>query len=467
MNADAVTKAPATTPAIAIPAAQLPDVKMPFEGLEAPWEGILTLVLVVAVSMLIWTTILFLRGQRARRNAPEPDELGADRFSWVFIVPALNEEMTIADSVSHLLALPLERRKVIVVDDASDDETPRLVAAIDHPDLVVLRRELPEARTGKAGALNHAYHHLSNLIGSTPREEVITCVVDADGRISTDAPIFAAAQFADDEKLGGLQSLVRIYNRKHILTWFQNIEFGVYGNLFQSGRNAWGTAGMGGNGQYNRLAALDSMADANGPWRDSLSEDQDLGLRLIIAGWNGRQDLRAAVDQQGLPRLRPLLRQRTRWAQGNLQSIGLIDDLLHARHGLVARIETVAYLLMPLWQGIVGAGMLIALYLLVSDTAEVFADNSFKQIAFFYLLGFGGTIMGAIASRAHEGPIGWIKGILIGQVYAFYTWMIWPVLLRSTARQLTDRRGWMKTERVSVEEETEDEPMPVEQRRAA
>lgn len=440
---------------------------MPFEGLDAPWEGILTIVLAVAVSMLIWTTVLFIRGQRARRNAPEPDELGADRFTWVFFVPALNEEMTIIDSVKHLLALPLERRKVIVIDDASDDDTPRLLAAIDHPDLVVLRRDLPDARIGKAGALNYAYTRLTEIVGDTPREEVITCVVDADGRIPSDAPKYAAAQFADDDLLGGLQSLVRIYNRKHLLTWFQNVEFGVYGNLFQSGRNAWGTAGMGGNGQYNRLAALDSVCDENGPWRDSLSEDQDLGLRLIIAGWNGRQDLRAQVEQQGLPKLRPLLRQRTRWAQGNLQSIGLIDDLMHARHGLIARIETVAYLLMPLWQGIIGAGMLVAFYLLVSGDAQVYADNSFKQIAFFYVLGFGGTMMGAIASRAHEGPIGWIKGILIGQVYAFYSWMIWPVLLRSTARQLTDRRGWVKTERVEVEDDAQESPAQLEQRRAA
>ena len=55
----------------------------------------------------------------------------------------------------------------------------------------------------------------------------------------------------------------------------------VDGNLFQAGRNDWGTAGMGGNGQFNRLQALDDVADAVGPWRDRLTEDQDLGLRLI------------------------------------------------------------------------------------------------------------------------------------------------------------------------------------------
>ena len=96
------------------------------------------------------------------------------------------------------------------------------------------------------------------------------------------------------------------------------------------GRNDWGTAGMGGNGQFNRLSALDAVADEHGPWRDRLTEDQDLGLRLLTEGWKGHQDLRATVDQQGLPRLRPLLRQRTRWSQGNLQAFGLTSPVWRA-----------------------------------------------------------------------------------------------------------------------------------------
>ena len=82
----------------------------------------------------------------------------------------------------------------------------------------------------------------------------------------------------------------------------QDNEFAVYGHVYQTGRNGWATAGMGGNGQFNRLSALDWIADHKGPWRDRLTEDQDLGLRLLGCGWQGRQELRAIVDQQGLPR---------------------------------------------------------------------------------------------------------------------------------------------------------------------
>ena len=117
---------------------------------------------------------------------------------------------------------------------------------------------------------------------------------------------------------------MRIYNRNALLTRLQHLEFAIYARVYQAGRNGSGTAGMGGNGQFNRLAALDAVVDGSGPWRNRLTEDQDLGLRLIAAGWHSRQEVRAAVDQQGVPRLRPLFRQRTRWAQGNLQALRLL-----------------------------------------------------------------------------------------------------------------------------------------------
>jgi 1,2-diacylglycerol 3-beta-glucosyltransferase len=360
--------------------------------------------------------------------------------------------VTIADSVERLLSLPVAKRRVIVIDDGSDDRTGEILAAIDHPDLFVLSRRAPNARQGKAAALNYAYRSLADY---EDRAGTIVVIVDADGRLHAEAPHFAAAHFADPA-VGGMQSLVRIYNRRHLLTWLQDVEFGVYGHLFQAGRDHWGTAGMGGNGQFNRLAALDDVADTEGPWRDKLTEDQDLGLRLMAAGWEGRQDLRASVDQQGLSKLRPLFRQRTRWSQGNLQAIALRGEVLRAPVGRAARIEQLAYLLMPFWQGIIGLGLVGGLVVWLTGVAEFWGSGPLWQLGFFYLLAYGGTVMGCIAARSESGPLGWLRGFLIAQVYTPYTWFLWPVLLRSIARQLSDRGEWAKTER----EPLEDAPAP-------
>jgi 1,2-diacylglycerol 3-beta-glucosyltransferase len=417
-----------------------------FDGLPLGWQALFSVAFVVVVAMFCWNAMLFVRAWRSDevRDDDGPDPAAA--FWWVFLVPALDEEITIRDSVDRLLAIPVARKLVVVIDDASDDATPEILRTIDHPDLVVFRRDLPNARIGKAAALNAAYQSLGDRLGAVDRSQVIVVVVDADGRLHPQAPARAARHFADPE-VGGLQSLVRIYNRRHLLTWLQDVEFGVYGSLFQAGRNGWGTAGMGGNGQFNRLRALDDIAEGPGPWRDRLTEDQDLGLRLIARGWKSHQDLGAIVDQQGLPRLRPLLRQRTRWSQGNLQAIGLVGPVWRAPFPVGARIEALAYLLMPFWQGIVGLALLGALWLAIDGTAPFWGGGPTWQLVFVYVLAFGGTVLGCIAARRHDGIQGWILGFLIGHVYALYTWLIWPVLARSTARQVRRRGDWSKTRR--------------------
>jgi cellulose synthase/poly-beta-1,6-N-acetylglucosamine synthase-like glycosyltransferase len=310
---------------------------------------------------------------------------------------------------------------------------------------MVIRRELSHARRGKAAALNHAYRVIARGLRAD-HDRVIVVVVDADGRLHPDAPAYAAAHFADPT-VGGVQSRVRIYNRRHLLTWMQDVEFGVYGSLFQTGRNDWGTAGMGGNGQFNRLRALDAVADEHGPWRDRLTEDQDLGLRLLTEGWKGRQDLRAIVDQQGLPRMRPLLRQRTRWSQGNLQAFGLAGAVWRSPFPTGSRLELLAYLMMPIWQGVIGVALVSAFVLAVLGIAPFWGGGPTWQLLVVYLLAFGATVLGCVAAKRDDGVHGWVLGFLIGHLYALYTWLIWPVLTRSVFRQITHRGSWAKTKR--------------------
>jgi 1,2-diacylglycerol 3-beta-glucosyltransferase len=416
----------------------------PFNGI--PWlaQIILIVAFVVIVAMCAWTVALFVRGRRAVARAPEPAEAAADAFTWVFLVAAMNEEITIGDSVERLLALEVVKRRIIVIDDGSDDRTPEILAGFDHPDLSVLRRDLPNARKGKGQGLNAAYHRVRELLPDADHERVIVVVVDADGRISPDALPFVAAHF-EDPAVGGVQTLVRIYNRGGFLTNMQDVEFSIYGNVYQAGKNREGTAGMGGNGQFNRLTALDSVVEDSGPWRNRLTEDQDLGLRLLAAGWRSHQEVRAEVHQQGVPRLRPLLRQRTRWAQGNLQSIDLLGATLRAPFSLWARLEESFYLFMPLWQSLVGLGFLTAIVLWL--TGQVGLVPSAETLPLVYVLGFSNGVLGCFAARQASGWRSWLRAILVAHLYALYTWILFPVLVRSLARQATTRRDWSRTDR--------------------
>lgn len=428
-----------------------PAIALPFEGLPVPFAALYWVALLVICAMLAWTAALFVRGLRWRRGEPEADQPGADRRLWVFLVPALNEAITIRDCVARLEQVRAARKLVVVIDDGSDDATSEILAGLAGPDLIVLRREPPHARQGKAAALNHAYRALDRVLArsGTSRADVIVCVVDADGRIDPEAPSRVAPHFADG-RTGGVQSLVRIYNRRTPLTWMQDVEFGVYGFLYQAGRSAWGTAGMGGNAQFNRLVALDQIAGQAGPWRDRLTEDQDLGLRLIAAGWRSRQALATSVDQQGLGNIRRLFRQRTRWAQGNLQALVHLPVSRRARLPLAARLDLAAYLLMPFLQGVIGLALVAAIYLAATGQAQVYG-GPWYQLLFFYLLGFGGVILGCVARGwAQSGARGGALGFLLAHLYAFYSWLIWPALVSAALRQALGRDGWAKTSREPI-----------------
>ncbi|MEO6866878.1 MAG: glycosyltransferase family 2 protein, partial [Gaiellales bacterium] len=332
--------------------------------------------------------------------------------------------------------------------------TPAILDELAGDDLVVVRRELPEAQRGKSAALNDAWQRLPTLLAEhdMPREQVIVCIIDADGRLAPNAPERVALRMIDPD-VGGVQVLVRIYNRRGPLAWMQDLEFRIMGLLFQGGRSRLGCAGMGGNGQFNRLAALDAVADDEGPWRDVLTEDQDLGLRLLGAGWSLVHDNGTHVEQQGPTRFSVLFRQRTRWAQGNLQAMRLLPSVARTRTlSIPARIEQVAALLMPVWQLVVGSAFALAAWQILVHDVRFFGDAAITTIIFYILLSFSGVVVGcAMQGWRTGGVLGLVVGVLVTPVYALYSWLLWPVLIRAVLRQTFRRRGWVKTEREQVE----------------
>lgn len=436
-----------------------------FEG--SPWWSLpifviaLTLILVSVLSTLILGNRSRSEGRRERDDDREFPELSEADFLWVFVVPALNEEVTIADSVGRLAEVEVSNRVILVVNDGSDDATGEILAGLDPADLTVLTRVPPEAREGKSEALNAAWRYLHARVlaegrwSGWPSDRVIFTIVDADGRLDPRAGRMSW-HFSDPE-VGGVQSLVRIYNRKTPLTWAQDVEFGVFGNLLQRGRMSWGTANMGGNGQFNRLAALDSVAvpDAGGrpgPWRAGrLTEDQDIGLRLLHAGWRGEQARTITVSQQGLNSLRLLYRQRTRWAQGGWQVIDLAGAVLRDRsHGLMAKLSQLWYLATPIVQAWVGLSVVLSIVFLV--TGQVRPHWTIIMAVLFYLFTAVPGIVGVLHARRGRRVRDVVVDLLIAHGYLIYSWLIYPVVYRALLRQLFGVRSWVKTKREALTE---------------
>jgi hypothetical protein len=209
---------------------------------------------------------------------------GAELF-FVFVLPCLNEEKVVLASLRRLPSMPGDNFGVVVVDDGSDDDTAAIVSSVADARVSLLRRTAPDARQGKGEALNAAIGHLTGggLLTGRDHDHVIVVVMDADGRLESRAIAEVSPYFADSA-VGAVQIGVRINNREQSrLARMQDMEFVIHTEVFQRGRRHLGSVGLGGNGQFMRLSALLSLGPS--PWTRSLTEDLDVGVRLLTAGW--------------------------------------------------------------------------------------------------------------------------------------------------------------------------------------
>lgn len=433
--------------------------------------------LVMIVLSFVFLVVLVAKAQRQfagerKRSAAHQDPAETEsEYLWVFMVPALNEAVTITDSVQRLNQVEVTHARILVINDGSDDRTGEILHNLSSTieRLTVLTRVHPNARQGKSEALNDAWRYLHNQVlqhgtyrGWDPHKVIVT-IVDADGRLDPTAGK-VARHFADD-RVGGVQSQVRIYNRESILTVAQDIEFGVFGSVFQLGRTGWGTANMGGNGQFNRLSALDSVAvddpsGRRGPWKSGrLTEDQDIGLRLIHNGWRGEQSTEVTINQQGLNSLRALMRQRTRWSQGTWQVFDLIGVSLRNKNiSLRAKLDQFWYLLTPLVQAWLGLVLVLSIVFLAFRIVE--PQWSWLFAIILYLFAAMPSVAGVLFTHRRRGFKGFVVNIGFAHVYLVYSWIIYPVVYRALFRQITGARSWAKTarERITAEPASQDVP---------
>ena len=381
--------------------------------------------------------------------APSATPGAADEFLFAFLVPALDEERVIGRTLDRLLALPVCHSIVLVIDDGSGDATGKVVDRCGDPRVRLLRRDLPLARRGKGDALNAGFRQLLAEVDGWPADKVIVGIMDADGRLDPQAPARVAEYFAD-ATVGAVQLAVRIYNRHDsALARFQDMEFVTYTDVFQGARDRWGVAGLGGNGQFVRLAAQLDLGRA--PWTDGLTEDLEQGLRLICAGWRSRYCNDVAVHQQGLASARRLLRQRSRWFQGHLQAWRQIRRVI--RNAPLRTVPHLLHLLMAPVLLLANVALLAAF--VVTVTAMAFSPAVRSELATpgvavaWYWLTFALAIFLTASVYARREPgLGRWRALALSHAFAVYSllWMVagyWAI-----GRVLRRRRGWLKTDRL-------------------
>jgi cellulose synthase/poly-beta-1,6-N-acetylglucosamine synthase-like glycosyltransferase len=300
------------------------------------------------------------------------DLLERDIYKPVSIlVPGYNEEVSIVDSVSAVLALQFPEFEVIVVSDGSTDETmPRLIEAfalveqpwdarqdletapvrrtfrsLTHPNLVVVDKE----NGGKADALNAGLNHA---------RYPLFAAVDADSMLDAEAILRATRLFVEDENLVAVGGTIRPLNAAVVedgkvtqlvlpKKWIERFQVLEYARAFFTGRAGWSHFKSlliisGAFGLFRRTAVL----EAGGFLVGTVSEDMELVVRLHKHFRKQKKpySIRFTPDPicwTEVPSdLSTLRKQRNRWHRGLCETLWKHKDMLfnprYGRLGMVA-----------------------------------------------------------------------------------------------------------------------------------
>lgn len=379
------------------------------------------------------------------------------------VVPSHNEEAVIAHTIEALLRQDYEDVTVMVMNDGSKDRTSEIANRYVEHGVMVVDRGPEIAGCGKGAVLNHAYAILCEMVEQShpllrgrQAEDVVICVIDADGQLEPSSLSHVAPYFSDPV-VGGVQIGVRIANAEtNILTRMQDLEFVGFSAMVQEARDLWGAVGLGGNGQFTRLSALQTTGDR--PWSDCLTEDLDLGLTLVKSGWKIRFCPTAWVAQQAVISFRPLFRQRTRWIQGHYQCWQHFEDLVgEGRVPFLTRADLVVYLFMGayIWLVVAGpfSGLLSAAGLISVRTSFLswVSDETTRGIIRFILAIAPFTLFIIVYQTKAARPfkVRWLPAI--GLVFTMYTYTMLISQVWALSRLALGRDAWAKTARVQSE----------------
>ncbi len=363
------------------------------------------------------------------------------------IVPAYNEELVIESTIRSLLSSDYKNYEIIVVDDGSQDGTSKVVAEKFADESRV--KLFTVANAGKAEALNTG---LRQATGD------IIIALDADTLFAPQT-ISALAHRFHDPHMGAIAGNAKVGNRINIVTRWQALEYITSQNM---DRRAFAslnciTVVPGAVGAWRR----DLIEQAGGFPSDTLAEDQDLTLRIRRMGYKIGYEEAAVAWTEAPDRLRPLARQRFRWAYGTLQCMWKHKDALfrplYGTLGFIAMPNVwIFQILFPLISPVMD---LMLVYTLVSTGLDRlqqptgYSSTNLQQVLFYYALFLAIDWISACFAFVLEGRERWrLLWWLFLQRFC-YRQVMYYVMIKSVAMAVRGPVvGWGKLERKATAE---------------
>jgi cellulose synthase/poly-beta-1,6-N-acetylglucosamine synthase-like glycosyltransferase len=288
------------------------------------------------------------------------------------LIPAWNEAVVIRATIERMLQLsyPAERLRIYVIDDASTDSTPEVMAelSVQHPGQVFsLRRE--QGGQGKAHTLNHG---LGIVLGDDWAEAVL--ITDADV-IFTPESLEKMTRHLADPKVGAVSAYIAEGSRdRNYMTRFIAIEYVLSQLAARRAQNVLGAqACLAGGAQLHSRTNLEAIGGRIPT--GTLAEDTVATFESQLHGRRMLFEPHAVVLAEEPRTIDAIWKQRLRWARGNVQ-VSWIYRKVWFRPGRGHHLGNIAFglswfsiFLLPFAMVLSSIG-LIGLLLLQSDLAQ-------------------------------------------------------------------------------------------------
>ncbi|MEX0588518.1 MAG: glycosyltransferase family 2 protein [Cyanobium sp.] len=423
-------------------------------GLAPHWlQGSLRLLPAAILAVLLGgytlRTVLLRAFRSQAQSADLALDLGSEPLPAVDVVVAARDEQAVIGRLVERIAqlrYPEGQLKLWVIDDASTDRTPQVLAELQgsHPFLRVLRREA-DAGGGKSGALNLVLQQLQGRW---------MFVLDADADLQSDT----LERLIPYAEAGGWSAVqlrkAEVNSNTNWLTRGQAMEMALDAVIQQGRLAVGGVVELRGNGQLLRRDALISSGGFN---EDTVTDDLDLSFRLLLDNQPIGLLWDPPVQEEAVLSLAALWRQRQRWAEGGLQRFfDYWPGLLSQRLSRAKKLDLACFFLLQYVLPVVAIADLLGA--LITRTSPTIWPLSF--VAF----GLSGGAVLAGCRRSGEGPPlpemnPWNLTLAIAYLSHWFLVIPW-----TTARMalLPKSLVWAKTMHLG-----EDEDAPIEDPAAA
>ena len=268
---------------------------------------------VVVLTMFCSLTMLITLFRNRSRLFSDPESKNHPSVS--IAVPVYNGAATIGRTLQSLLDLNYPQKpEIIVVDDASKDDTVEVVKRFGNRIRLI---RLAKNSGRKAVPLNVALKHAKGDIFGFIDDDTIA---DRNLLVST-------IGYFENKCVGAVVPAMKIQRSKSLLGQLQKIEYmlTVLSRKLLSFLNGlYLTPGC-------AFYRTDVLRQLRGFDIADLTEDLEIGLRLRKAGWRIENSLNATVWTAVPDTIRDVSRQRIRWYRGLLQNIRKYKSLLGQR----------------------------------------------------------------------------------------------------------------------------------------